>query len=80
MIPKRAAVVAAIVATSVGLLATPAQAAATPISTFAPSEAGGLFCSAVEQVFEDRRAQTEGHPGDWYYCERTPDMWALYER
>jgi hypothetical protein len=76
---KRVAVVATVVASGVGLFAAPAQAA-TLISTFANSEAGGLFCQAVEGHFEERRAQAEGHPGDWYYCEQTPAKWSLYER
>ncbi|MFC4529885.1 hypothetical protein [Sphaerisporangium dianthi] len=75
----RVAVVAAVVASSAGLLAAPAQAARL-ISTFAPSEAGGIFCHAVEDYFEARKAEAEGHPGDWYTCELTPARWELYER
>jgi hypothetical protein len=75
----RIAVVATVIASGVGLVAAPAQAA-TQISTFANSEAGGLFCHAVENFFENRRAQEEGHTGDWYYCEQSPANWTLYER
>ncbi|MGI5161808.1 hypothetical protein [Microbispora sp. CA-102843] len=78
-IRMRIAVVAAVVASSAGLLAVPAQAA-TLISSFPNSEYGRLFCSAVEGYFEETRAETEGHSGDWYYCEQTPSGWYLYER
>ncbi|MET8983900.1 hypothetical protein ABZW49_00470 [Nonomuraea wenchangensis] len=75
----RIAVVAAVVAAGAGLLAAPAQAA-TLVSTFPPSEYGRQFCQAVEGYFEDRKAEAEGHAGDWYYCELTPTAWNLYER
>ncbi|MGN9780734.1 hypothetical protein ACTMTF_04850 [Nonomuraea sp. ZG12] len=76
---KRVVVVATLVASGVGLFAAPAQAA-TLVSTFANSEAGGLFCHAVEGVFEERQAEAAGHPGDWYYCEQSPAKWSLYKR
>jgi hypothetical protein len=76
---KRVVVVATLVASGVGLFAAPAQAA-TLVSTFANSEAGGLFCRAVEGVLEERQAEKEGHPGDWYYCEQSPAQWSLYRR
>ncbi|MEV7801359.1 hypothetical protein AB0O28_00230 [Microbispora sp. NPDC088329] len=75
----RIAVVAAAAASSAGLLAGPAQAA-TLISSFAPSEAGKYICNAVEGYFEQKKAEAEGHSGDWYYCEGTPSGWYLYER
>ncbi|MEO3814892.1 hypothetical protein ABGB17_38345 [Sphaerisporangium sp. B11E5] len=75
----RIAFVAAVVVSSAGLLAVPAQAA-TLISTFPNSEYGRVFCGAVENHFEERKAEREGHSGDWYYCEQTPSGWYLYER
>ncbi|MEV0626508.1 hypothetical protein [Nonomuraea wenchangensis] len=75
----RIAVVMAVVAAGAGLLVAPAQAA-TLISTFPPTEYGRQFCQAVESYFEGRKAEAEGHPGDWYYCELTPTAWLLYER
>jgi len=75
----RIAVVAVAAASSAGLFAAPAQAA-TMISLFPPTEYGRLFCQAVEGNFEERKAETEGHSGDWYYCELAPSAWYLYER
>ncbi|MFG1618178.1 hypothetical protein ACGFI3_35955 [Nonomuraea wenchangensis] len=75
----RVAVVVAVASAGAGLLVAPAQAA-TLISTFPPTEYGRQFCQAVEGYFEDRKAETEGHSGDWYYCELTPTAWLLYER
>ncbi|MFC7387743.1 hypothetical protein [Sphaerisporangium rhizosphaerae] len=75
----RVTVVVAAAAAGAGLLSAPAHAA-TLISTFANSEAGGIFCHAVENYFEQKKAQEEGHSGDWYYCEQTPTNWNLYER
>jgi hypothetical protein len=76
---KRVAVVSIVVASGVGLFAAPAQADRV-VSVFANSVAGGQFCHAVEGVLDDRRAEAEGHPGDWYYCEQSPAHWSLYER
>lgn len=78
-IARRLTLTTTAAAASIALVAAPAQAA-TLVTHFAPGVGGGLFCRAIEDVFEQRRAAAEGTPGDRYFCVHTPTQWQLWER
>ncbi|TKK89742.1 hypothetical protein FDA94_07555 [Herbidospora galbida] len=75
----RVAVMAVAAFAGVGLSAAPAQAA-TLLHSFVNSYVGELYCVGVERYYENRKAEQEGHVGDWYYCVNTSTAWEVWER